>query len=64
MRDEPQQCPARLFPGRSRRTGAVDTDGKTEIVDLHINPSEAEPFLTSFLRDPVRLVARAGGAEA
>ena len=33
---------------------AVDTDGKREIVGLHIGPSEAEPFWTSFLRDLVR----------
>lgn len=32
---------------------AVDTDGKREI-GLHIGPSEAEPFWTSFLRDLVR----------
>ena len=32
----------------------VDTDGKREIVGLHIGPSEAEPFWTSFLRDLVR----------
>jgi transposase-like protein len=35
-------------------TVAVDTDGKREIVGLHIGPSEAEPFWTSFLRDLVR----------
>lgn len=33
---------------------AVNTDGKREIVGLHIGPSEAEPFWTSFLRDLVR----------
>ena len=33
---------------------AVNTDGKREIVVLHIGPSEAEPFWTSFLRDLVR----------
>lgn len=33
---------------------AVDIDGKREIVGLHIGPSEAEPFWTSFLRDLVR----------
>src|ERR1700712_217471 len=33
---------------------AVDTDGKREIVGLHIGPSEAEPFWTSFLRSLVR----------
>lgn len=33
---------------------AVDTDGKREIVGVHIDPSEAEPFWTSFLRDLVR----------
>ncbi|WP_413989139.1 IS256 family transposase [Labrys okinawensis] len=33
---------------------AVDTDGKREIVGLHIGPSEAEPFWTGFLRDLVR----------
>ncbi|MBB1499167.1 IS256 family transposase [Paracoccus sp. MC1862] len=33
---------------------AVSTDGKREIVGLHIGPSEAEPFWTSFLRDLVR----------
>jgi transposase-like protein len=32
----------------------VDTDGKREIVGLHIGPSEAEPFWTSFLHDLVR----------
>lgn len=33
---------------------AVNTDGKREIVGLHIGPSEAEPFWTSFLRDLMR----------
>ena len=33
---------------------AVTTEGKREIVGLHIGPSEAEPFWTSFLRDLVR----------
>ena len=33
---------------------AVDTDGRREIVGLHIGPSEAEPFWTTFLRDLVR----------
>ena len=33
---------------------AVNTEGKREIVGLHIGPSEAEPFWTSFLRDLVR----------
>jgi len=33
---------------------AVTTDGKREIVGLHIGPSEAEPFWTSFLRDLVK----------
>jgi transposase-like protein len=35
---------------------AVNTDGKREIVGLHIGPSEAEPFWTSFLRDLVRRI--------
>ena len=30
---------------------AVTTEGKREIVGLHIGPSEAEPFWTTFLRD-------------
>ena len=30
---------------------AVDTEGKREIVGLHIGPSEAEPFWSAFLRD-------------
>ena len=33
---------------------AVDTDGRREIVGLHIGPSEAEPFRASFLKDLVR----------
>lgn len=33
---------------------AVDTDGRREIVGLHIGPSEAEPFWASFLKDLVR----------
>jgi transposase-like protein len=33
---------------------AVDTDGRREIVGLHIGPSEAEPFWSSFLKDLVR----------
>ncbi len=33
---------------------AVNTDGRREIVGLHIGPSEAEPFWTTFLRDLVR----------
>ena len=33
---------------------AVNTDGGREIVGLHIGPSEAEPFWTTFLRDLVR----------
>jgi hypothetical protein len=33
---------------------AVDRDGKREIGGLHIGPSEAQPFWTSFLRDLVR----------
>ncbi len=30
------------------------TEGKREIVGLHIGPSEAEPFWSTFLRDLVR----------
>jgi len=33
---------------------AVSTDGRREIVGLHIGPSEAEPFWASFLKDLVR----------
>src|SRR4051812_28442345 len=33
---------------------AVTTEGRREIVGLHIGPSEAEPFWTTFLRDLVR----------
>ena len=33
---------------------AVTTEGKREIVGLHIGPSEAEPFWSSFLKDLVR----------
>jgi transposase-like protein len=33
---------------------AVDTDGRREIIGLHIGPSEAEPFWASFLKDLVR----------
>jgi putative transposase len=33
---------------------AVNTDGRREIVGLHIGPSEAEPFWASFLKDLVR----------
>ena len=33
---------------------AVNTDGRREIVGLHIGPSEAEPFWSTFLRDLVR----------
>src|SRR6201996_4265154 len=33
---------------------AVSTEGKREIVGLHIGPSEAEPFWSTFLRDLVR----------
>jgi putative transposase len=33
---------------------AVTTEGKREIVGLHIGPSEAEPFWTTFLRDLVK----------
>src|SRR6201996_5556244 len=33
---------------------AVATEGKREIVGLHIGPSEAEPFWSTFLRDLVR----------
>jgi hypothetical protein len=33
---------------------AVDTDGRREIVGLHVGPSEAEPFWASFLKDLVR----------
>ncbi|MBB4860814.1 transposase-like protein [Novosphingobium chloroacetimidivorans] len=33
---------------------AVTTEGKREIVGLHIGPSEAEPFWTTFLKDLVR----------
>ncbi len=33
---------------------AVNTEGKREIVGLHIGPSEAEPFWTTFLRDLLR----------
>ncbi|MBB4860368.1 transposase-like protein [Novosphingobium chloroacetimidivorans] len=32
---------------------AVTTEGKREIVSLHIGPSEAEPFWTTFLKDLV-----------
>jgi putative transposase len=32
---------------------AVDSEGKREIVGLHIGPSEAEPFWSTFLRDLV-----------
>src|SRR3546814_426465 len=33
---------------------AVITEGKREIVGLHIGPSEAEPFWSSFLKDLAR----------
>ncbi len=33
---------------------AVNTDGKREIVGLHIGPSEAETFWSSFLKSLVR----------
>jgi putative transposase len=33
---------------------AVNTDGRREIVGLHIGPSEAQPFWASFLKDLVR----------
>lgn len=33
---------------------AVNTDGRREIVGLHIGPSEAEPFWSTFLKDLVR----------
>lgn len=33
---------------------AVNTDGRREIVGLHIGPSEAEPFWATFLKDLVR----------
>jgi len=33
---------------------AVNTDGRREIVGLHIGPSEAEPFWASFLKDLIR----------
>lgn len=33
---------------------AVTTEGRREIVGLHIGPSEAEPFWTTFLRDLVK----------
>ena len=33
---------------------AVNTEGRREIVGLHIGPSEAEPFWASFLKDLVR----------
>src|SRR5215211_3712900 len=33
---------------------AVNTDGRREIVGLHIGPSEAEPFWTTFVRELVR----------
>jgi transposase-like protein len=33
---------------------AVNTEGRREIVGLHIGPSEAEPFWSTFLRDLVR----------
>jgi len=33
---------------------AVTTEGKREIVGLHIGPSEAEPFWSSFLKDLIR----------
>src|SRR5215207_9096022 len=33
---------------------AVNTDGRREIVGLHIGPSEAEPFWTIFVRELVR----------
>ncbi len=33
---------------------AVDTEGRREIVGLHIGPSEAEPFWSTFLKDLVR----------
>jgi transposase-like protein len=38
---------------------AVTTEGKREIVGLHISPSEAEPFWSTFLRDLVRRGPRA-----
>jgi putative transposase len=30
---------------------AVTTEGKREIIGLHIGPSEAEPFWSAFLKD-------------
>ena len=35
---------------------AVNTEGKREIIGLHVGPSEAEPFWSTFLRDLVRRV--------
>jgi putative transposase len=33
---------------------AANTDGKREIVGLHIGPSEAEPFWSGFLKSLIR----------
>ena len=33
---------------------AVDTEGRREIVGLHVGPSEAETFWTTFLKSLVR----------
>jgi putative transposase len=33
---------------------AVSSDGRREIVGLHIGPSEAEPFWSTFLKSLVR----------
>ena len=39
---------------------AVTTEGKREIVGLHIGPSEAEPFWTTFLRDLAKRSLKGG----
>ena len=44
----------RIVSVAARIAVAVTTDGKREIVGLHIGPSEAEPFWTTFLRDLVK----------
>jgi putative transposase len=44
----------RIVSGAAIIAMAVTTDGRREIIGLHLGPSEAEPFWTTFLRDLVR----------
>src|ERR1700731_1282589 len=49
-----QRGGGRIVAGGAINTGAANSEGRREIVGLHIGPSEAETFWSSFLKSLTR----------